>query len=152
MKIWITIFALCNVSVAFGANLFFSPALSYRSQEVTSGGSTTEVTTTLIDAKLGGLFSGGSVFVGGIYHSITASSGSSDSVYTGMGASLGYLGSAWMATASYLISTSYDSGSTNYTGTGLQFDLAYHFKLSDFLLGPMLSYKSYSFDKSEIFS
>lgn len=129
-----------------GTGFVINPALFYQSLSVTSGGTTTATSSTLIDARLGYVLSSG-LYLGGLY-SMTSSS-SSSTTDTMMGADIGFYSGAFSAIASYLLSAEdQTSSTTSLKGTGFALTLGYAFNAGSWGFGPQLMYSSVNYDKS----
>jgi hypothetical protein len=111
-------------------------------------------TTMYINFKAGYMFDMG-LYVGAVYdmyNSASGDGGEDKSTRGGYGASLGYMSEGGFSIFfSYLLAAdgTYKSGSTDWKftgGSGMIFDIGYGFEInSNFRLGPVLSYRSYTF-------
>lgn len=142
----------CPGAYAAGEDgLFLSPAFLYlHSTEDVPGGDETEENFTSIDLRLG--YIAAPIYVGGIYAMETKEISDVEIERTSYGVSLGFTRNGFMLLGHYFLSSEQDRGSgVKYTdGKGYQFDVAYHFSLSqNVILGPQVSYKKWQYDKIE---
>lgn len=131
------------------AGIIFGPAFSYSETKVESGSTTSKVTETIFDLRLGHRWASG-MYIGGIYNDETTKSGSSQEKGKHYGPSFGYVGTNFNIIGSYFL-----AGERSYTGgikrtevSGPQIDLAYMFGISSGLsLGPQMTWRSIEYKK-----
>ncbi|MCB0419530.1 MAG: hypothetical protein KDD61_00945 [Bdellovibrionales bacterium] len=148
MKVWWFLFWFVCVLPVQADQFFFGPSLSYRSLTVTQGSVATEASVTLMDARVGMMMSN-SFAIGGLYSQIGQKTGATSETRSNLGASVGFMGESALLYFTYFISSQYEQSASTLKGTGLQVDFAYHFKLSNFKIGPLLSYKQFHYTTSE---
>lgn len=134
------------------AALVFNPSASIFEREVEANGTKTESKWTYIDLRMGYLFDMG-LYVGGMYSLADESAGADASEFY-IGPSVGYHFKGLSVIGTYFLTGQSDQaiGGIKYDDvSGYQFDLAYHVMVGkNFGIGPMLSYRSVSFDEQQV--
>ncbi len=116
-------------------------------------GTTDTRTTDLFPTLTAAWVAGNGFMVGVTYNSWskTVSSGSTTTYSnTDYGPSLGYLDTNWHFLGTYLYSAKYSiesGGTTTYGGSGLQFEIGYHWASGNLLFGPSLIYSTRTYTK-----
>lgn len=129
-----------------GAGIIFNPSLFYFVDKEEHG-TTTESTYQIINFKLGYLTTDG-LYLGFNYDMDDRDMNSTSYHRKSYGATVGYIStSGWQILGTYFLKSKYDAGGTNYDGKGFSVDLGYVFNVGSFGLGPLLSYRSWTYDK-----
>ena len=125
----------------------FNPAIYYGSTKVETSGSTSEGSSTYIDARLGYAMSSG-LYLGGYYGLKPTKSGSTTLNHNEMGADLGYYAGAFNILATYILSAEDDqSSTTKIKGSGLGVTLGYIFGAGGWGFGPQVTYSMITYNK-----
>jgi hypothetical protein len=131
----------------------FNPSFFYYMDKNNSGSSTDTTTTTdIINLKLGYMTTDG-IYFGAVYDIDNKSvkrTTTTDYDRKSIGASLGYISGGFQFIATYYFQSNYDiSGETTKKGTGYTFDLGYIMPIGTVGVGPLLSYRTWTYTKDD---
>ena len=141
MKQLLLLLAISVMGITANAAVYFTPSLFYMKYEVEQG-STAESELSIYNFKLGMTLASG-LYVGGVYDMEAMD----DNDRTSYGLGVGYIKDGWNLHFTYFLSSERESGSSEYTGTGMNFEIGYLFPLGSWSLGPTLRYRMFTYDE-----
>ena len=145
--------ALFRSHCAMAEGIVFTPSFMVMNwEDDVSNNSISKVNATYMDFKLGYQWPSG-LYIGAIYATMDRNENSVDRVRTSYGGTLGFDSAQGIYLhGSYLISSTYkiDANDTLQSGTGLQFDFGYLFRVANILqLGPQITYRTFTYSKEQ---
>jgi hypothetical protein len=123
------------------ADVYFTPSLFYMKYDIKTT-ATTKTDLSIYNFKLGKTFNN-NIYAGVVYDMQDENDLSTRSY----GVGIGYINDGWNFHLTYFISSTYEVGTQEYTGTGMNFEIGYLFKLRSWALGPALTYRTFEYDE-----
>lgn len=141
MKKLIFIICISAFSVSADAAVYFTPSLFYMKYEQKQG-TTGETELSIYNFKLGTTLASG-LYLGAVYDMESID----DDDRTSLGLGVGFIKNEWNFHFTYFVTSEKDSGTSEYTGTGMNFEIGYLFKVGSWSVGPTLTYRMFTYDE-----
>lgn len=137
----LSMLAVLFVSSTVHATIVLNPSVFYYTREDNDA----EFNQQIINLKLGHLAASG-LYLGVAYdmESREYGDGASDTDRDSLGGTLGYISGGWQFLGTYYFQSDYEEEE----GTGYVIDVGYIFNLSSVGIGPMLSYRHFTYDEN----
>ncbi len=141
MKQLLVLVFISMMSFTANAAVYFTPSLFYMKYEVEQG-TTSETELSIYNFKLGATLASG-IYLGAVYDMEAID----DDDRTSLGLGVGYIMNEWNFHFTYFLTSERDSGASEYTGTGMNFEIGYLFKVGAVSVGPTLTYRMFTYDE-----
>lgn len=143
-KYLLSLMMVMFVSSTVHANIVFNPSVFYYTREDRNGSGVTEFNQQIFNLKLGYVSPQG-LYLGAAYdmESREHGSGAADTDRDSLGATIGYISNGWQILGTYYFQSDYEEEE----GTGYSVDLGYVFNLGSIGIGPLLSYRHFTYDE-----